>query len=197
MKLPLLLSGPILRRVEPTRVIVWLATSQPVQLKGHLFKIEEEGRSPTDPSDKKKTYDGYTYERLECQTNMSSAQLGEKLFIHLVEFSSTTSHFPINTFIGYNLFFDQGYRIINLKDLGLLNLNHPHTIVYKPFVLPTFIIRKGETSHFLYGSCRKLHGKGEDALAGSDTLVNKMAADLDSRPQALFLLGDQIYADPL
>jgi hypothetical protein len=195
MKLPLLLSGPILRRVEPTRVIVWLATSQPVQLKGHLFKIEEEGRSPTDPSDKKKTYDGYTYERLECQTNMSSAQLGEKLFIHLVEFSSTTSHFPINTFIGYNLFFDQGYRIINLKDLGLLNLNHPHTIVYKPFVLPTFIIRKGETSHFLYGSCRKLHGKGEDALAGSDTLVNKMAADLDSRPQALFLLGDQIYAD--
>jgi hypothetical protein len=196
MKLPFLLSGPILRRVEPTRVIIWLATSQPVQLKGHLFKIEREDRQLKDPSTIKKTVNnGYTYQKLDCQTNMSSAQLGEKLYIHLLEFSSTASPLPLNTFIGYNLFFDLGNRIADLKDFGLLDVKSPHSIVYKPFILPTFLIKKGETSHFLYGSCRKLHGKGNDALAGSDKLVNETAADVNLRPQALFFLGDQIYAD--
>ena len=196
MKLPLILAGPILRRVESTRVIIWLATSQPVELKGHLFKIEKKDRVPTNSSLIKETaYNGYTYEKLDCQPNMTSAQLGENLYIYLLEFLSEDTPFPLNTFIGYNLFLDQGNRIYDLKDLGLLDTDHPFGIVYKPFVLPTFIIKKGGTSQFLYGSCRKLHGKGRDALAGSEKIVFKTACDLETRPHALFLMGDQIYAD--
>lgn len=196
MKLPLLLSGPILRRVEPSRVIVWLATSQPVQLKGHLYKIEKEDHASTDVSSFPPTsYNGYSYHKFTCQTNMTSAQLGEKLYIYLFEFSSLASPFPLNTFIGYNLFFLHEGRTIDLKALGLLNSKRSTSICYPPFVLPTFIIKKGETSHSLYGSCRKLHGKGKDTLALSDQLVMKTANQLETRPQALFLMGDQIYAD--
>jgi hypothetical protein len=47
----------------------------------------------------------------------------------------------------------------------------------------------------LYGSCRKLHGKGEDCLVIADEIISNSVKDLNKRPSALFLTGDQIYAD--
>ena len=44
-----------------------------------------------------------------------------------------------------------------------------------------------------YGS--KLHGKGEDCLVIADKLIKDSVKDLNRRPSALFLTGDQIYAD--
>jgi hypothetical protein len=94
-----------------------------------------------------------------------------------------------------------------LKDFGLLS--GKNTIVYKSGLenhndkeedigLPTFFIRgQGNTLplNLLYGSCRKLHGKGEDCLAIADEIISNSVKDLNKRPSALFLTGDQIYAD--
>jgi hypothetical protein len=67
----------------------------------------------------------------------------------------------------------------------------------KAIHLPTLFIRGkiGNPLNFLYGSCRKLHGKGEDCLAIADELISDSVNDLDKRPCTLFLSGDQIYAD--
>ena len=53
-------------------------------------------------------------------------------------------------------------------------------------------IRRGT---ILHGSCRKLHGDGEDCLAAADELISTSVEDVSNRPRALFLAGDQIYAD--
>ena len=62
--------------------------------------------------------------------------------------------------------------------------------------LPTFFLQgKRSPLNLLYGSCRKLHGKGEDCLALADEIIASSVEDLNKRPSALFLTGDQIYAD--
>ena len=86
---------------------------------------------------------------------------------------------------------------MRLKDLGLLS--GKNTIVYanqNVVSLPTFFLRgKNAPVNFLHGSCRKLHGKGEDCLVAADEVISSSLADLKRRPSMLFLTGDQIYAD--
>ncbi|MBV9178357.1 MAG: hypothetical protein JO297_15125 [Nitrososphaeraceae archaeon] len=92
-----------------------------------------------------------------------------------------------------------------LNDLGLLsgdnsiiynnNLHHLHGDTPP---LPTFFI-PGRASksllNIIHGSCRKLHGKGEDSLSIADKLIAESVRNLNKRPSVLFLTGDQIYAD--
>jgi hypothetical protein len=79
--------------------------------------------------------------------------------------------------------------------------------------LPTFFIPdQSLPTKILHGSCRKLHGVkhvvnhifpaipatedfGEDALVAADHLVSESVLSVSRRPSALFLTGDQIYAD--
>ncbi|HSF52779.1 MAG TPA: hypothetical protein VLA71_03455, partial [Algoriphagus sp.] len=68
---------------------------------------------------------------------------------------------------------------------------------YKKNVLPSFCL-PGETPdkmNIVHGSCRKMHGHGQDALALLDKKIKENVGDPLKRPQALFLTGDQIYAD--
>ncbi|OOG76737.1 hypothetical protein B0E43_07020 [Algoriphagus sp. A40] len=68
---------------------------------------------------------------------------------------------------------------------------------YKKNVLPSFCL-PGETPdklNIIHGSCRKMHGHGQDALALLDSKIKDNVDKPDKRPQALFLTGDQIYAD--
>ena len=69
-------------------------------------------------------------------------------------------------------------------------------LIPKTTFLPTFFLR-GEKSplNVLHGSCRKLHGKGEDCLTIADELMTSAFDNLQKRPSVLFLPGDQIYAD--
>ncbi|MBO1321629.1 hypothetical protein [Acanthopleuribacter pedis] len=70
-------------------------------------------------------------------------------------------------------------------------------LCYPPFNLPSFVLPadKVEDLGIVYGSCRKSHGEGRDALAGLDDMLAQGTADPRARPQQLLLLGDQIYAD--
>jgi len=50
--------------------------------------------------------------------------------------------------------------------------------------LPTFFLRSESTSalHLLHGSCRLLHGKGEDAFPAADEALARTVRDLAERP---------------
>jgi hypothetical protein len=124
--------------------------------------------------------------------------------------------FPTDTLLAYDIetsYFDDDNFTSNddttsikktqrLKDLGLLSGNN--SIIYNnnnfsgDIPLPTFFLPGRESKSFLniiHGSCRKLHGKGEDSLSIADKLIGESVRDLNKRPTVLFLTGDQIYAD--
>ena len=125
--------------------------------------------------------------------------------------------FPTDTLLAYDIeisYYDDSIDNNNaitktqrLNDLGLLsgdnsiiynnNNNNLHHLAGS-IPLPTFFL-PGRASksvlNIIHGSCRKLHGKGEDSLFIADKLIAESVRDLDKRPSVLFLTGDQIYAD--
>jgi hypothetical protein len=134
---------------------------------------------------------------------------------------SKSLRFPTNELLAYDLTLisDSETEIketITLKDLGLLS--GEGSIIYSRYndalissirsdkvksrldypALPMFFIPEREDAsslNLLYGSCRKLHGDDEDSLIIGDRLMKDFFFDLKKRPSALFLIGDQIYAD--
>jgi hypothetical protein len=228
LSFPTLLAGPILRRAEPERVCIWIASSKPVSMRAEIFRVD----------DLKKATDAYESKINAKAIGLGSAEnslrLGERLYVGLVtarpiqeeedvdvddddDVVNNDSHtskvgFPTDDLLAYDLEISckDGYvkKSETLKDLGLLSGNN--AIIYgdqygagdddnnknNDILLPTFFLRGPNTPlNVLHGSCRKLHGKGEDCLAIADKLIKDSAKDINRRPSALFLTGDQIYAD--
>lgn len=181
MNLRTVLAGPILRRAERGGVYIWLATSRPFYVKGEVFRV---------PGDFKR--------RLEKvgSGGAQSVQLGEQLFITLVRVAPMSGLFPADVLLAYDLELchhaAERYGL-RLHDLGLLH--GPDRLTYDDLPLPSFFLRETLPLQFLHGSCRKLHGDGDDCLTVADDALALTARDLSRRPSALFLTGDQIYAD--
>jgi hypothetical protein len=192
--LPLILAGPIVRRVEPTLVSVWvaLAEARTVEL-GIWTGITNAGTSGT--------FFGNTS---AIQRNSTpSIRIGAKLHIALVTLDLTTSPLIASQIYSYNLAFTGGSSSQDLNSLRLLedagpateptHLNLGYIAGQLPsFTLPAIALNKLKIVH---GSCRKPHGHGVDGLAALDTMIERTQTDANNRPQQLFLTGDQIYAD--
>ena len=123
-----------------------------------------------------------------------SVRLGERLYVHLLTATPDAGRFPAGELLTYDVELDTGGTVLRLADLGLLG--GAGTLGYARFPLPSFFLQATDGPlHVLHGSCRKLHGKGEDAFWCADQLLASTAADLTRRPAALILTGDQIYGD--
>lgn len=174
-ELPLLLCGPMVRRAEKNRCFIWIATSRRCSAEVTIFLPgTDDVRGRSNPS------------------GTDVVQLGRNFFAYLflVEPDGGDS-FEEDTFFEYDLSIEGR----NLVDIGLVNL------VLPGFNRPSFFIAS-QAKSLLVGSCRKPHGAGPsapgrstDALAYGWTLLEESARDIEKRPSALLLLGDQIYAD--
>lgn len=182
MEFPTILAGPILRRVEPSHIYIWLATSKEYLLSAKLFTIQTNKESKD-------------YNQIHVRVNQKTVKTGDHLFINLIKVTPFYGGFPVEQLLGYNITFKNSEKAFDLHDLELLNQENPDSIVYRDFQYPTFFIQSEINPYILYGSCRKLHGKGPDRLAEADHLLAETSHDLSQRPSALFMLGDQIYAD--
>lgn len=171
------LAGPILRRAEPDRVCLWLATSVDRQVRSEVFSVG--------PS---------SLERLGGGEGRR-VRVGPRLYVHLVTAVPEGDHFPTDQLLAYDVEVSGEGSSRRLGDLGLLD--GTRAITYAGLPLPTFFLRGSgsPTLHLLHGSCRLLHGKGEDAFPAADEVLAGTARDLGERPSALFLTGDQIYGD--
>jgi hypothetical protein len=159
---------------------MWLATSQPVRARAAIFAL---GRDHQPGS---RLGGGES----EC------LPLGPGLFVHLIQAVPDGEAFPVQQLLAYDLELFEGDDRSGrrLRELGLLG--RPDGIAYGDLPLPSFFLQaKASPLHFLHGSCRLLHGKGEDALAAADVVTARHAEDLASRPSTLYLTGDQIYGD--
>ncbi|EKN65679.1 hypothetical protein BABA_18841 [Neobacillus bataviensis LMG 21833] len=185
VEFPFILSGPIVRRVEPGRVFIWIATSRKSDIEAAFYQISKNSSHRT-----------FDYQLMNTVSEPQTIRVGEQLFIHLIKVVPLIGEFPTDTLIGYNLQFTNGSVQNDFQSLHLLSPNHPQSIVYGKLKYPTFQIKSGNSpSNILYGSCRKLHGEGKDILAQADEILANEYDSTLKRPDSLFLMGDQIYAD--
>lgn len=185
MALEKLLAGPILRRADRARVSIWLATAEPASVGADVFAFETAAAKGSTDSGLNKVGSG----------GAETAQLGPRLFIHLVNVIPDTGSFPADELLAYDVAVKaEGGAPKKLLDLGLVG--GANSVAYGELPLPTFFIRsETPTLHVLHGSCRLLHGKGEDSLIAADEIIARYAREPLERPSSLFLTGDQIYAD--
>ncbi|RFU65298.1 metallophosphoesterase family protein [Peribacillus glennii] len=182
MKLPVVLAGPFLRRTESDQVNIWIACSEEFEISAELFLINADNRE-------------YSYKPVYIHTFVKSVPLGDKLIANLIKLTPGSGTFPLDRLLGYNLRFTKTRVSFDMGSLGLLTPGAKDSLVYGHLKYPSFYITERKDCRLLYGSCRKLHGKGDDALAGADLLLQDHCLNLEERPEALFLMGDQIYAD--
>lgn len=134
-------------------------------------------------------------------------RLGQMLHVALVMALPVNSNkrdndhdrFPDDEILAYDIeiFLDDSSQAMRLNDLGLLTGESSIAYNQISIPLPTFILSGNDhiPSTILHGSCRKLHAEGEDCLAAADEIIGASVEDIIKRPRALFLTGDQIYAD--
>lgn len=187
--LPLILAGPILRRVTADSVTVWLATSRRLDVTLRIYDLagEQVGSSvmPDSMTQQRDTWVG---------SLQSHANLGTQLHVTLIEArpDRTGDPFPQDVLLRYNLFDAQENPLPEIEDVCLDG---------EP--LPGFYIPQ-HLQMFAYGSCRKPHGPSfddqektqhQDSLALLAGHLRDNVQNLANRPSHLFLVGDQIYAD--
>ncbi|WP_341676919.1 hypothetical protein [Niveibacterium sp. SC-1] len=200
LQLPLLLAGPILRRVEPTMVCVWVALSENAALTLRLW----EGRVAFDEPNV------FVESQPEHQQML---RVGQRLFVGMValkiDATSPKKLQPARLY-SYDIEVRVGADRHTLKTLGLLRDGvvdgHPvKALGYADDELPHFALPPTELTdlRILFGSCRRPGNSHLDAMVYIDDMMIDHGAtpatcphaDPARRPHQLFLGGDQIYAD--
>jgi hypothetical protein len=167
--LPDVLAGPLLRRIEPGRMALWLATSRQLSLNLALYPDDEPARHIS--------LDGHC----ECMP------LGAHAYAYLIDVE-LTSPLASDVLIGYDLFICDEHG----SEAGIASWA-PH-LLYADETHPSFVI-KSRLDSLLHGSCRKPHHASKDGLARADAWLDERRHDAIKRPALLLLTGDQIYAD--
>jgi len=211
---PLILAGPILRKVTPDEVSVWVALSEARTVHLSIYGGLVNTGAGTDV---------YTGSPLKTGT-IETMQFGPKCHVAVVTAFSADDLggvplLPIQ-FYSYNVGFSNGDGVVeeDLKSLRLLvdvlpsenspDDPKPHLALgYEQNALPSFALPPWEPNlqdpsalkhlQILHGSCRKGHGEGPDAMKWIDKFIKDNRTDLLTRPHQLFLTGDQIYSDEI
>ncbi len=194
---PLILSGPLLRRVEPQSVTVWLALKEPYTVTLRVYAKNDAGDLIA-----------------HCEGTRKSVRLGDHLHIVAVTaYARAEAPLLWGEMYYYDLFFQtEDHRstpgtpvpetAAHLNTPGILTADPAqadplHRLVYPGHPLPGFVLPPEDLNllRIVHGSCRKPHGVGYEMLSALDTLLDSAIQQGKDRPQQLFLTGDQIYAD--
>ncbi|NIM40441.1 MAG: alkaline phosphatase family protein [Hydrogenophaga sp.] len=170
-KLPPVLAGPVLRRVQARRIAWWIACSHaPAQVRVSLLP---DGGAPSTHS-----------------PTVHTLRAGEHLALLLIELELDTD-LTAGLWTGYRFEFADAAG-------GWTPLDDP-ALCYPGRDTPGLRFAPGVRA-LLHGSCRKPHhAGGGDGLARADThldhLLRDAANDITQWPSALVLSGDQVYCD--
>ncbi|HKR33536.1 MAG TPA: hypothetical protein VJT10_01790 [Steroidobacteraceae bacterium] len=195
--LPLLLAGPIVRRVEPTLASVWVALSEPATV---TLKIWE-GRVSTGSGNV-----------LNVSDPTPTLRVGDELHVALplIKILPTSPRLlEPGKIYSYDLEIKAGNTTHTLQSLGLLSTGtfegrHVEALGFEENALPGFALPPAEITDLrvIFGSCRRVENDHLDAMVWIDDLMREKPdenpysyKDANKRPHQLFLGGDQIYAD--
>ena len=194
MDLPLLLAGPILRRVDPVVASVWLALSEPCDVRLRTWEGRAEPNRPTPLAESPET---------------PTLRVGAKL--HLVEVTvqlpdTSGTSFQPDSLYSYDLQITrrasgttETLDTLHLLEEGIFDGFPRLPLGFEPGLLPSFAPPPSELTdlNLLYGSCRRPSHPHPDALAMVDELIfgDDRYQDPRARPHQLVMGGDQVYAD--
>ncbi len=186
-----ILSGPIVRRISPREVSIWIALKVAAKVELTVwngiisFSNGEIGETPID------------------SVSQDTVKIGKSLHITVVRLPLVEAkQLQWGQLYSYNLrFTTEDNEKRDLKSLNLLDVTDTKTghttLSYEADQLPGFALPAPEIKDLkiIHGSCRNNDNLFEDALSFVDDIIKENLADPLKRPQQLFLSGDQIYAD--
>ena len=201
MAFPLILAGPILRRVEPTLVAVWVALRESATLELNLWHGFVKDESDTG------LFNGPANQlvQLALSNTSSTIRIGEQLHFGVVtiRFPPLNPLLPHQTY-SYNVKIRTASGTHDLKSEKLLKDGEidgkpNRALGYATGFLPSFALTPAELNdlRILHGSCRRINKNVPDGLAWVDDFIETDRTDAKKRPHQLLLSGDQIYADDL
>ncbi len=176
--LPLVIAGPILRKVDTTSLTVWLVTTRTVDIKLNLFPNQGDNQS---------------YELLANSEKHLCLQASANLYYQMVHLD-LDAPLPYDCSVEYELKLrKERSQQQEWQDITQLM---PHMLYPQQerlqFRIPSHV------SSLLHGSCRKPHHSGPDGLVIADSYMEQILNQHSSKnrwPSMLMLSGDQIYAD--
>ncbi len=170
-----LLAGPVLRRLEANRIVLWLVLREPMAIRFRLA---------TGDADSKPLMD-----RALAQAEQQVIQVGQSACLCLVEIRPDQS-LPADQLLDYDL----GLRKEESADAPWqwLQDTAPH-LCYPGRSCPGFVL-KTRIDRLYHGSCRRPHHPCEDGLVRLDRELGGQTS-ADQRPALMVMTGDQIYAD--
>ena len=140
-QLPQVLVGPLLRRLEPQRVVLWLVATRPLDLALWL--------------------DGETHPL--GPANCRVVPVGREAFVHLIDVRLAQA-LPYDTKIEYDLLVGQSLGAAQGIAAWASHLLYPGE------TRPNFVLRE-RIDQLLHGSCRKPHFDAPDGLLCADRLL--------------------------
>ena len=173
--LPYVLAGPILRKVTPSSVTVWLALRETAKV---TLTVKDDHGAKV------------------AEGQHDTVAVGVNLHIVAVTARPTGENLKEGIIYQYDFNF-----VLTHGSADLNNATQSASLGYGAnspgFALPSFALPPSDLSkvRIFHGSCRMPHGSGPDALALLDVLIEQAAANPTARPHQLLLTGDQIYAD--
>ena len=190
---PFLICGPMLRRVTPDQVAVFVATSASFTATLRVRPVSSTSTNdwldvPASPSPQRPIQLGGSLYVLVITWTPPAALTVDLLYEYDVQFTVAP---------GVKVLSDAGDELpgtpqtFGLSELGLLA--EPRHVGLSKDAFPSFAIQSTRAKlRLIHGSCRKPHGGGEDAMPYITALFGPSASE---RPHYLLLTGDQIYAD--
>ncbi|MCA9702038.1 MAG: hypothetical protein KC431_31235, partial [Myxococcales bacterium] len=182
-ELPLLLLGPMVRKVTPRSAAVFVVLSKAATVELSI----QAGTAPGGAA--------------VARASVSTRPLGAKLHVALVEWREEADKLDRGVVYGYDLAISVsgGASFTSLAKLSPNLLGGDCPLGYRDGHLPSFVLPQGlDDLVLLYASCRKAHGGGPDMLPQVDEQIAGWVGRADEgkrRPQQLVLGGDQVYAD--
>ena len=139
--LPAVITGPLLRRLEPRRLVIWLMGSRVLALSLKLIIPQGETRT-------------IDLDTTHCQV----VPVGRHAFIHLIDVQLDDA-LPLDVAIGYDLLID---------NIGIAEWA-PH-LLYAENQPPNFVLHS-RIRQLVHGSCRKPHHRADEGLLCVDRLL--------------------------
>ncbi|WP_242171067.1 MULTISPECIES: alkaline phosphatase D family protein [unclassified Pseudomonas] len=139
--LPAVITGPLLRRLEPRRLVIWLVGSRVLALSLKLIIPQGETRT-------------IDLDTTHCQV----VPVGRHAFIHLIDVQLDDA-LPLDLAIGYDLLID---------NIGIAEWA-PH-LLYAENQPPNFVLHS-RIRQLVHGSCRKPHHRADEGLLCVDRLL--------------------------
>lgn len=171
--LPTLIAGPLLRKVEATGIAVWFLFKEPVKVRLKLFADEQS----------------------LCEQESRTIALGPHFHVCCARVVCAESA-PLKPGGLYQ--YDFEVELENGTHFGREEAVGPGVnLCIEGFDRPSFTMSPADINQvkLAYGSCRKPHGEGNDTLPHLAHVMDLVGEDTTQRPQQLYLMGDQIYAD--